>query len=160
MPHGLGPVVRSCVLLLALALGGCARGPSFAEVAGTLPSSPAGTARVYVYRYLQPYDSMAWTPVYFNDRYAGASAPGSVFFRDVPPGRYTFSVLSVGLYPDQFKTVTLAAGQSLYLRVEELDTWAAGKTGYADTFVVAVMDPAFAQAEIQGLTYMRGHPPG
>lgn len=157
MPRGIGSLVRSCVLLLVLALGGCAEEPSFAEVAKTLPPPAAGTGRIYVYRYLELYVEKSWTPVYFDGRYVGASVPGTVFFRDVPAGRHTVSALGRGRYPGEFATVTVAPGDAVYLRIGEFDNLAAGAGGRRNAFVVEIMDPAFARTDIQGLQYTQGH---
>lgn len=148
-------LLRPFLLMIALALAGCVQGPTFGEVAATLPPPPPGNARIYVYRLLEPYVTTSWTTVSFNGREVGASAPGTVFYRDVPPGQYLVSCISRGIYPNQFKTVTLAPGDNVYIRIDDIDTWAETKFGYFNTYVVSVVDPRFAAAQIRGLAYSR-----
>lgn len=156
MRHAFRALVGGCMVALALALAGCAQGPTFGEVAAGVPAPPQGQARIFVYRWLEPYVSTQWTTVYFNGLAVGNSGPGTVFYRDVPPGRYFISVRSVGLYPNQFKTVVVAPGDTVYARVETLDTWATTRRGYFDTYVVSIIDPGRGRAEIEGLRYGPG----
>lgn len=115
-------------------------------------SPPAGMARFYFFRSGSAYDSQQWTAVSLNRQKVGDSAPGSVFYRDVPPGRYEISVRSDMLYPDQFKTVAVSAGDTVYAKIAVLSHW--GATGWgriATTFVVVIVNPAQAQRAIAGL---------
>lgn len=119
---------------------------------GTEPPVAAGMARLYFYRDQSPNDPQEWTAVSLNRRKVGDSAPGTVFYRDVPPGRYEISVRSDLLYPDQFKTVAVSAGDTVYAKIAVLPHW--GATGWgriATTFVVVIVNPAQAQRAIAGL---------
>ena len=144
------------LLILALGLGaGCAAGPTFDEVAATLPPLPPGAARIIVYRAYEPYQSLSWVPVFFNGANVGAVGPGHVFVRDVPPGAYNIAPLSQGLYPDQEKVVLAAPGQTFYAKVESfkgLDP-SANRPVPLTTFVVVLVDPATARREIGPLWY-------
>lgn len=157
MPRVLCSYLRCCAVLLVLLIAGCAHEPTFAEVAKTLPPPPADTARIYVYRYLEFYVEKSWTPIYFNDRYVGASAPGAVFFRDVPAGRYAISAIGRGRYPGEFKTVTVRPGDTVFVRISDFDNLAAGAGGRRNAFVVDIINPARARAEIRSLRYSAGH---
>jgi len=73
------------LLAALLALGGCGTAPQSPMTESAVPS---GKARVYFFRDADYYDAMVWTTVSLDGRPVGASAPGSVFFRDVAPGTY------------------------------------------------------------------------
>jgi hypothetical protein len=157
--------MKLMVLLLLIAIGGCAPpGPPFASVAGALPPVPPGMARIFIYRSLEPYETLAQTTAYLNDAAVGVTEPGAVLYRDVAPGQYTIAVKSIGVYPDQFKTVTVEPGQVLYARVDSLRNWSTcgsggaegGSGGCWDTFVVELVDPRIAQYEMRSLRFIPG----
>ncbi len=147
-------------LLLLLALAACSAGPPFAAVEATLPPLPQGESRIFFYRWLEPYETRSFSTVYLNGQPVGVSQPGAVFFRDVAPGTYFVSVFSPGRYPDQFKTIALAPGQVAYIRIASLRSWnqCSGLVDNCntDTFVVDVMAPAAARAEMARLPLIRG----
>jgi hypothetical protein len=159
---------KGVLLVLLLAIGGCApAGPPFASVASTLPPVPQGSARIYFYRWLEIYETTSPSRAYLNGDRVGVTQTGTVFYRDVAPGQYTISVDSEGIYPGQFKTVVLRPGDVAYARIESLRSWVpcgggmegsdggAGE-GCADTFVVVLMDPTQAQAELGNLRFIPG----
>jgi hypothetical protein len=154
---------RALLLMSLLALApGCAAGPTFDEVAATLPPPPPGDARIVVYRDFEPYQSLSWVPVSFNGANVGAVGPGHVFVRDVAPGTYDIAPVSQGLYPNQDKVVVAAPGQTFYAKVESFK----GLNPGADrdvplvTYVVVLVDPATARREIGPLWYTAQHPKG
>ncbi len=162
-------ILRRTVLLVLLGLAACApQGPPFASVAATLPPLPQGMARIYFYRWLEPYETVAPTTAYLNGKPVGVTETGAVFYRDVVPGQYLISVQSQGVYPNQFKTVVLRPGEVDYVRIELLVNWwpcggsgsglggGGGAQGCADTFVVVLMDPAVARYEMSGLRFVQG----
>jgi hypothetical protein len=152
-------LARLCVLALLAVTACAAPGPSFSGAAGTMPPLPPGQARVFLYRWLEPYDSVSMSVAFLNGQPIGATEPGAVLYRDVVPGQYTISVVSDGTYPNQFKTVVLRPGETVYARIESLQSWSTcGRWAEAcgDTFVVQVMDPASALAEMQGLRFIGG----
>jgi uncharacterized protein DUF2846 len=148
-------VKRLCVLLV-VALAGCA-GPSpiFDDIAATLPPLAPDRARIFVYRDFEPYQSLSWVPVFLNGNQVGAVGPGHVILRDVPPGTYRIEAKSEGLWPNQTKTVTATAGQTIYAKITSFKglnpTVSSG--GIMTTFVVTLMDPATARHEIATLWY-------
>ncbi|MGH7088130.1 MAG: hypothetical protein ACREFQ_04455 [Stellaceae bacterium] len=162
--------MRAVCLLVLLALAACApAGPPYATVAGNLPPIPAGTARIFFYRWLEPYETLAPTQAYLNGREVGVTEPGAVFYRDVPPGEYTVAVRSDEPYPNQFKTVVLKPRDIAYARIESLKSWSScggggggddggggSVTGCRDTFVVVMVSPRVAQYEMSNLTFIRG----
>ena len=138
----------------ALWLVACTTGPSQPVVAS--PPSP-DKARLYVYRDATIYDSQMWTAVSLNRAKLGDAAPGTVFYRDVAPGTYEVEVRSDRLYPDQFKTVTLAPGSITFAKVQEVLGWgASGMGAKGTTFVVSIADPTIGTAEIRRLRLVDG----
>jgi hypothetical protein len=133
--------------LIATTLGGCAATGPEGTGAAAAPLA-AEKARVYVYRELNPYDSPTWTAVSLNREKIGDSSPGRVFYRDVTPGTYEIEVRSDYLYPNQFKTVTLAPGGTVYAKIQEARSWGKSFEGGGTTFVVTIMDPAVGHREI------------
>jgi hypothetical protein len=92
---------------------------------------------------------------------------GAVLYRDVAPGQYTIAVQSEDSYPNQFKTVVLQPGETVYARVESLQSWSTcgggggtfgggSASGCRTTFVVVIMNPALALAEMRDLRFTRG----
>src|SRR6202041_1953290 len=107
-------------------VAGCvAPGPRFANVAATIPPVPPGAARIFFYRLLEPYETLAYTTAYLNGNPVGTAEPGAVLYRDVAPGQYLISVKSEGLYKDQFKSVVLRPGDVAYAQIESLRNWSA-----------------------------------
>jgi len=152
-------------IVIALAFGAsllvsaCAGGPpgaTYSQVAQTIPPLPSGEARVYFFRDYEPYESLARPWIYLNGQKVGLSEPGGVYYRDVAPGSYRIKVDSEGTYWDQFKTVTLAAGDVQYVKIESLRSWDEGDQFDRDTFVVALIGPPVAQRQIADLRYVSG----
>ena len=117
---------------------------------------PAGEARIFFYRDYEPYDSLARPWIYLNNQRVGMSVPGGVYYRDVTPGTYRIKVDSEGLYWHQFKTVTLAAGDTAYAKIESLRSWDESEQFDHDTFVVEVIGPPAAARQIADLRYVSG----
>jgi hypothetical protein len=140
---------------LAVALLGCDSAPHGALDA--VSGVPSGLGRIYVYRENRFYDAQVWTAVSLNGGVVGSSAPGTVFYRDITPGRYVISARSDKLYPDQARTVLVEPGKSVFARITALPYY--GKTALewqGNTFVVEIMAPAVAQAQIGRLKLTQG----
>lgn len=154
--------IRGLLLVIMLAVAGCVaspRQPSFSTAEGTLPPIPPGDARIFFYRWLEPYETLSWTPIYLNGQTVAVSQPGAVLYRDVPAGQYHIAVRSEGPFPNQFKTVAVSPGQTLYVRIESLKSWSpCDRFGdrCGDTFVVEVINPAEARNEMQNLQFILG----
>src|ERR1700691_6186181 len=144
---------RHAIFALSLALAGCvSMGPPYRSVAAALPPVPAGKARIFFYRWLEIYETTAATTAFLNGPPVGLTETGSVLYRDVEPGQYTISVVSQGVYPNQFKTVTVGPGQVIYARIESIRSWSTcgggggggkdgggdSESGCYDTFVVQI----------------------
>jgi Protein of unknown function (DUF2846) len=111
--------VGATVILLATAA--CESPPPTASVA--IPPIPAGAARVWFYRPIDAYDSMATPYIRMNDQIVAISMPSGASYRDVPAGPYHIAVDSYlnDLHQDQ--DVQLVAGQELYVKVVSLRSW-------------------------------------
>jgi hypothetical protein len=118
----------------------------------------AGLARIYFYRDWEPYETLARPLIYLNGAPAEISEPGGISFRDVPAGEYYISVDSKGIYPHQFKTIGLRAGDVRYVKIESLASWntsvGAQHFGSRDTFVVELIPEHQAQSEIGEMRYI------
>lgn len=145
---------RLLLFWLLAALIGCDTAP---QQKLALPAVPAIKARLIFYRAANPYDGLVWTKVSLNGEPVGASAPGTVFYRDLAPGTYQIEVDSEKLYPHQFKTVAVEAGSTTFVKVVGLPYWGqSGMQWWGYTFTVAVIDPAIGQYEIGPLQLTSG----
>lgn len=143
------------VLLAGLCLAGCDTAPQAPGVAAQ--AVPPGKARLYFYRVADFYDGPEWTTLSLNGVAVGTTGPGTVFYRDVSPGRYLIAASSDKLYPDQTKTVVVAPGSTIFVRVEAQPYW--GQTGWlwqGNTFIVAIVAPALGSAQISNLSLTPG----
>jgi hypothetical protein len=144
-------ILPLCLLALAACAGGAGPHP------GSEPALSPDKARLYVYRDADPNGSLLWTTVSLNHRPLGEAAPGTVFYRDVPPGTYEIEVRSDQPYPDQFKTVRLAAGSVAYVKIGQLPFWGSPPWGWqGSTFVVTIVNPALGAREIAPLRLSSG----
>ena len=154
-------VAIAAAALLAL-LAGCVGqigppGPRYAEVAAQIPTLATGRARFFFYRDWEPYETLGQPYLYLNGQRVGISIPGGVFYRDMPPGQYLISVDTVGVYWNPFKTVTVAAGETRYVKIESRSDWESGFDTYeADTFVVVLIDATQARRELDGMRFVTG----
>jgi hypothetical protein len=131
--------------------------PRYGDIAATATPVAADRARLYFYRDYEPYESLARPYIYLNGQPSAISEPGGVFYRDVPQGSYLVAVDSYGTYPHQAKTVAAKPGETYYVKVESLRSWASGggaNDDYErDTFVVVLIDPEQARREIIALAF-------
>ena len=140
------PVAALSVLLVA----GCDSAPPLRW--NDLPPLAAGQGRIFFYRELGLYDPPDWTAVSLNGSQIGQSRPGAAFYRDVAPGTYEITVRSEGLYPDQFKRVVLAAGDTVFAKIHALRGYEESATESTEVaFAVTIVDPAVAQGEMARL---------
>jgi hypothetical protein len=140
--------------ILFSATAGCAQPPSVASVA--IPPIPGGQARVWFYRDLNPYESLARPFIRMNEGAIGLSEPGGTFYRDVPPGHYHVSVDSYLPDFNLTRDVDLAPGQQVYFKVLPLpvicggggDSSGGGGDCMRQNFYVWTMPPEVAQAAV------------
>ena len=147
------------VIIAGLMLAAC-QVPVTPPGSVTVAPVPSGLARIYFYRDWEPYESMARPLIYLNDVASQISEPGGISFRDLPPGEYHISVDSQGVYPHQFKELTLRPGDVRYVKIESLASWYASlghhHFGQRDTFVVELIPERQAQDEIIDKRYVPG----
>ena len=121
------PVIRprrrqnAAAAILLLATAACSAPPKMASVA--IPPIPSGDARVWFYRPIDAYDSMATPFIRMNDAIVATSMPNGASYRDVPAGPYHITVDSYGKDFNQDKDVQLAAGQELFVEIVSLRNW-------------------------------------
>lgn len=168
-------------VLGALALAGCASPPRLGQVAATLPP-PGNNARLFVYRDYDLAQSLQAVPVYVNGAEIGGVGPGDVIVCDLPPGLYTIAPRADKLWPDQAKSIRVAAGEAFYAKVGSFWTTGSGTEPFrlaslrpaglqlADVtvspgpnlvpvFVVMLQNPATAQGEVGAMWYAPCNPP-
>jgi hypothetical protein len=158
-------VFRLAGAALLLALAGCLgpTAPYYPQVATTIPPVAPGQGRIYFYRDYEPYESVSRPYLYLNRQVVGISIPGGVFYRDVLPDTYEVSVYSPGAFPNQFKTIAVKPGDVFYAKIQSLRSWYSSsgvfRTFERDTFVVAIMDPNQARAELGNMRYVQAEQP-
>jgi hypothetical protein len=139
----------SAVALLLSGAYPLAGTPAAAQVASAVPP---GAARIWFYRDYEPYGARNMAPVSLNGALVGYAQPeGSVFYRDVSPGRYHVTVGSQGQDVNQDAWVDLAPGQQAFVKVLGTNTWDAGGDNQIysqDTYYARLMPPQIAEAEI------------
>lgn len=154
-------------LLLALGvltLSGCTSQSTDTVSQAQVPAIPPGTARVW---FLRAWDAPSGQNfvfgadpiIYANGASVGSLRTGTSFFRDLPPGTYTFTVQPFGLPTTQATTLQLAAGTQSYLQAQWVASW---EFGYPEadfsfapnTFAILAMSPQVAQAYLPTLTYV------
>ncbi|HEV2302925.1 MAG TPA: hypothetical protein VGR91_15270 [Stellaceae bacterium] len=134
---------------LFAALFGCAAPVPRAGV-GAIAGVPAGAARLWIYRDYEPYETLARPYVRINGRIAGVSEPGGAFHRDLPPGAYRVTVDTVGRDVHQFATITLAPGQTGFVKIESSKLWLSDLSYRADTFYTRLIPRGVAEKEVGG----------
>jgi hypothetical protein len=152
----------AAMALLAALLCGASLLP--AGAAAPLGGPPLGYARIWLYRYWEPYESLGRPYVRFNGAIVGISEPGGSFYRDVTPGEYDVTVDSLGQDVNQFARVGVAAGQQIYIQVQVSRYWDCG-SGDGDrggsgwcrpTYYTRLQLPEVASAAIAHLPFYGG----
>jgi hypothetical protein len=150
----------ACLLMLA----DCTPQAKVTAAQAQIPAIAPGTARVW---FLRGWDAPsgqgfvygAAPVIYANSAPVGDIPTGSSFFRDFPPGTYSFTVEPIGLPTAQAATVQLAAGTQTYLQAQWVASW---EFGYPEvdfsfapnTFAVFRASPQVAQAYLSTLSYL------
>src|SRR6516162_6899499 len=144
-------------VFLLLVMAACALPPPTASV--SIPSIPAGAARVWFYRPVDAYDSLSTPYIRMNDAIVGISLPNGASYRDVPAGQYHIAVDSYGKDFGQDKDVVLVTGQELFVKVVSLRSWiqgggnggsgeGAGGDYSRDAFYAWLIPPEVARADV------------
>jgi hypothetical protein len=148
--------------VLLLVLAGCAVPPAATTPVGFTPLAP-GMARIVFYRDVGYYDPAVDLTVALNDKTTGVLTRGTVFYRDVTPGTYNVTFTPTRPAPEQFVTITPAAGNVFYVKLLGLpDRFCGSSTGSTTAgcdisgFVARLVDPVQAQQEVQRLSLVQG----
>jgi hypothetical protein len=143
-------ICRAGAILCTAAVLGTALPAEPGFAAGDGPASATG--RIWIYRIFDPSITLDTPYVRINGAIVAVSRPGSAFYRDLPPGNYRITADSRGSAPGQFASLTLVAGQSVFVKVDADNWWAsAGCQPTTVTFYTLVVAPLLARAEMAGL---------
>jgi hypothetical protein len=126
--------------------------PSIAAV--QLPPPPPGLARVWFLRQYEPGESLATPWIYINGQPLTTSQPGTIFYRDLAPGTYAFTVDTCGRDVNQFQTLTLAPGSRIELEIQSLSSFTPPDCPVPETFYVRPVAPRFLQLYLPQLAYL------
>ena len=142
---------RAGIVVGLAVLAGCAAPQRMAAVApGPIPASQA---RIWFYRVYDPSLSRNIANVDLNGARAVSVEPGDgPRFVDVAPGNYLIAPESFGVDSNQTRTVDLAAGQEVYVKIldDPLIISSGDRTQFQrDTFYAWLMPPAVARAEMR-----------
>ena len=134
-----------------LLLAGCAVPQQIAT--GPVGPIPPGQARMWFYRVYDPSLSRNIANVDLNGARAVSVLPGDgPAYRDVSAGPYHISPETHGVDTNQSRDVTLAAGQTAYVKILDDPTWASNgdRTAFQrDTFYAWLVSPQVALTEMR-----------
>jgi hypothetical protein len=151
-------LAKAIAVVSLCAIGACTASPpqpTFASI--TLPPVPADKARIFFYRFYQPYESLALSRIYVDRREAAVSVPGEISTLDVVASDHEIYVYSRSDFLDPYKHVALRPGDTLYVRVDAIKNWAGDCFAEWPTFVARLVPPEQARAEMAGLRYSGAH---
>jgi hypothetical protein len=118
-----------------------------------LNAAPPQTTRVWFYRDLDPYESLAEPYLRIDGAVIGTSVPGGAFYRDLPVGRHRVSVDSY--INDKYQTIDVdaAPGRELYVKVVPNNNFVEGGGEFAggyhrNSYVLWLYPPEVARAAI------------
>jgi hypothetical protein len=99
--------------MIGLAFSGCATGPKFGEMGGTLPQLKSDSGRIYIYR-TTILGTAVQPDVKLDGKVVGSAKPKGFFYVDCAPGNHQISsstevtrTLSLTLEPGQVRYVRL-----------------------------------------------------
>ncbi|HEX7908601.1 MAG TPA: DUF2846 domain-containing protein [Paraburkholderia sp.] len=139
---------RTCQALAGagslLLLAACASGPTFHDVAGSIPTLDANLGRLYFLRSASVLGAAIQPEIRLNGQVVGRSTPGGFFYVDEPPGTYTVVTTTE---VERKISFDLTAGQTRYVRT------AVGFGVLVGHVTPSLVWPDSAEAEIQDLHY-------
>jgi hypothetical protein len=147
-------IVLAFVGFCFLPLLSCAPQGSGLQAYAPVAAQAPGMARVWFLRTKDPQEQFGDPIIYANGNQIGRSIPGVAFYRDFPPGTYSFAVQSYGLtagQPIQQNAVQLAPGTDTYLEILWGGSWLVGAPGGA-TFLIRPLPPELGPAYLRSMT--------
>jgi hypothetical protein len=127
-------------------LYGCASEATVSAEAARIPAVPAGMARVWVLRQFEPGLGVQWSPMtYVDGSPLGAAYAGTAFYRDLPPGTFTFTVDSCTRDFSQAQPLQLTAGMQAELEVQVLGSISSWGCFDPNTFYIRQIPPERAR---------------
>ena len=112
----IGVLLAGCVIAIA----GIAN-PASAASPDQAPPIPAGLARLWFVRALNPGSAMNAPMLYANGAPLGISSQGTAFFRNLAPGTYVIAVANCQPGAQRSLTVPIDAGNDFALQVQQDD---------------------------------------
>lgn len=132
------------VLLTVLMLVGCASGPTYNEVAGTIEPTPQGEGRIYIYR-TTAFGAAIRPAIRLDGEIVGKAIPKGFFYIDRPAGTYQ---ISASTEAKRSLSLNLEAGDQKYVRLEI-------KMGvFAGHVKPVLVDSAIGQEELKKTKYI------
>ena len=104
--------MRIALLLLAAALAGCASGPKYSEIKGSIPELNPDQGRIYFYR-PSAIGAAIQPNILLNGTVVGEMVPQGFFFVDRSPGKYLATARTESEASVQ---IPLAANETRYVR--------------------------------------------
>jgi hypothetical protein len=150
-------LTAACGLLFAIA--GCA--PVQMVASANIPPVAPNAARVWFYQDGSPSDGLGVALITLNGYAVGQSQVNSSFYRDVAPGQYHVSLQNPVNDLNQTADISLAPGQTAYIKIATLDNWAMASGsqrggGARTTFYVWPQPPAVGSAAVAYLPLLGG----
>ncbi len=127
--------------------------PAMAQQAG-VPPIPAGDARVWIMRILEPGVAPHAPMVTADGAPMAISAQATMFYRDVPAGMHVFNVEQCASGVASAQRLNLAPGQELALQVTQIEDTAPFDCVPADVFYLSPVAPRlmpYYVAQLQNL---------
>src|SRR5580704_9238252 len=145
-------------LVVASTVGGCAPGQGASGAlprwSAEVPPVPAGMGRVWLLRQFEPGESLLTPGIYIDGRPFAFSQPGTAFYRDLGPGRYTFTVDTCTVDFGQAATVEVEPRSEIDLEIQSLASYSWFDCQPSETSYVRRVDPARARLFLGQLAYL------
>ena len=139
---------RLWLVLCAALVAGCASGPKFSDVKGSIPDVAPELGRIYFYR-PSAVGAAVQPNIRLNDDVVGEMVPLGFFFVDRYPGNY---VVSASTESDASVSLTLEPKQTQYVRGSLSIGFFVGRP------VLTLVDQTSALAEMEELSYVGSTP--
>ena|SRR6478672_7670816 len=136
--------IRLALVVLALALTGCASGVKHKDMASAIPALKADSGRVYFFRSASIVGAAMQPSILLDGTVVGESKPGGFFFVDATAGNHQ---VSTSTEVEKKVTFTLAPGETKYVKTS------IGLGVLVGRIVPELVSAADAQQELPDLSY-------